>query len=185
MDVTTVADDLVVMHDGATVHRFEDLRPASAHIFYGTAVRTLAPPPGELLARFATVNDVHFGEVECGMIEGVDGGPVMRAVEGAPPYPVTMNAGAVAEIEAIAPDAVIVKGDLTSTGAPHEYDQFVSTYEPVFADRLDFTGLWIDHNCRPLQPAPADLLHLAHLPPHSPPQGHTPNILAPPREGIP
>ena len=31
-------------------------------------VTTLAQPAGALLATFATVNDVHFGEVECGRL---------------------------------------------------------------------------------------------------------------------
>src|SRR6516164_6146262 len=31
-----------------------------------TRVRTLAQPPGRLVATIATANDVHFGEVECG-----------------------------------------------------------------------------------------------------------------------
>ena len=34
----------------------------------GRRSRTLAQPPGALLATFATVNDVHFGETECGRI---------------------------------------------------------------------------------------------------------------------
>ena len=40
----------------------------------GFSFRTL-PAPGELLATFATVNDVHFGETECGVIDGSDLGP--------------------------------------------------------------------------------------------------------------
>lgn len=134
--MTTVADDMIVLHDGTEVRRFEGLRPATAHILGGVAVRTLVRPPGELLARFATVNDVHFGELECGMIEGVDGGPVMRPADGEPPYPVTMNHGAVAEIRAIDPAVVIAKGDLTSSGTPNEYEQFLATYAATFGDRL-------------------------------------------------
>ena len=41
----------------------------------GFAFRTLPRPPGELLATFATVNDVHFGEDECGLIDGSTSGP--------------------------------------------------------------------------------------------------------------
>ena len=37
-----------------------------------TVVRTLPRPGGELLCRFATVNDVHFGETQCGIIEGLE-----------------------------------------------------------------------------------------------------------------
>ncbi len=41
-------------------------------------VRTLARPPGRLLATVGTVNDVHFGEVECGRLgEGEQLGPLL------------------------------------------------------------------------------------------------------------
>ena len=40
------------------------------------AFTTLPRPAGELRCRFATVNDVHFGEVEAGRIGGSDLGPI-------------------------------------------------------------------------------------------------------------
>ena len=62
---------------------------------------TLARPPGALLATFATVNDVHFGEVECGRLGTPEElGPILSAAPGAEPYPNVMNGGAIAEIEA-------------------------------------------------------------------------------------
>ena len=71
-------------------------------------------PPGRLLATIATVNDVHFGEVECGKLGTPEElGPVFTAEPGEPPYPEVMNAGAIDEIDALDPDAVVVKGDLT------------------------------------------------------------------------
>lgn len=133
MELTTVADDEVVVHDGPAVHRHEGLWPDTTYSFGGTEVRTL-PAPGELLCRFATVNDVHFGEVEAGLIEGVET-PVMRVPDGAEPYPEVMNRGAVAEMAAIDPAAVLVKGDLTSDGLDEEYARFREVYE-VFGDRL-------------------------------------------------
>ena len=45
-------------------------------------VTTLVRPPGRLLARIATVNDVHFGEVECGRIDHHPEGPIMRREPG-------------------------------------------------------------------------------------------------------
>lgn len=95
------------------------------------AVRTLADPPGELLATFATVNDVHFGETVCGMIHNIpeeELGPWARVEPSEDPYPVTMNRAAVAEIEALSPDAVIAKGDLTCVGSDEEYQAFLDTY---------------------------------------------------------
>ena len=92
-------------------------------------VATLARPAGEQLATFATVNDVHFGEVECGRLgDGEQLGPILAAEPGAPPYPDVMNAGAIAEIEALEPDAVLVKGDLTNLGSDEEYQAFLEAY---------------------------------------------------------
>ena len=94
-------------------------------------VTTLERPAGALVATVATVNDVHFGEVECGRIGDVDPselGPVLRSQPGEPPYPQTMNRAAIAEIGELAPDAVVVKGDLTNLGTEDEYEQFLDAY---------------------------------------------------------
>jgi predicted phosphodiesterase len=136
MELTTVGDDVAVVHDGTDVRRYEGLEPDTVHELDGFAFRTLARPGGELLCRFATVNDVHFGETVCGMIEGLDMGPIFSSAEGEPPYPETMNAGAIAEISGIDPEVVVVKGDLTSNGTREEYDDFLRFYGPAFGDRL-------------------------------------------------
>ncbi len=136
MDVTTVADDLVVIHDGLTVRRYDGLEPDSDHEFDGVAVRTLARPAGELLCRFTTVNDVHFGEVEAGRIDDLPEGPIRRAEPGAAPYPEVMNHAAAAEMAAIEPVAVIVKGDLTADGEQIEWDAFEACYRNAFGERL-------------------------------------------------
>jgi 3',5'-cyclic-AMP phosphodiesterase len=135
MDLTTVADDEAVVHDGTEVRRYDGLAPDSDHEIDGFTFRTLPRPPGELLARFTTVNDVHFGETECGIIEGLELGPTFSVGEGEDPYPQTMNQGAIAEMAAIDPDAVIVKGDLTAWGTVEEYDEFLAAYA-VFGERL-------------------------------------------------
>ena len=135
-DVTTVADDLVVLHHGSSAHRFDGLEPGRDYELAGVEVRTLERPPGELLCRFATVNDVHFGETECGRIDDHPGGPIQRVGPGAEPYPETMNRAAVREIAAIDPDAVFVKGDLTVDGRPEEFAAFEACYGEAFGDRL-------------------------------------------------
>ena len=66
---TTNADDLAIFHDGNVVERLEGLAPDREHEHRGRTFRTLRRPPGELLTRIATVNDVHFGETECGRID--------------------------------------------------------------------------------------------------------------------
>ena len=91
-DLTTVADDEVVFHlhcpdplaaDPGAVHLGPDevsgrpgpatrsspaSEPGATVVRHGIETRTLARPPGELLCRFATVNDAHFGETECGKL---------------------------------------------------------------------------------------------------------------------
>jgi Icc protein len=136
VDLTTVTDDMVVFHDGLEVHRFDGLRPDQDHDLLGHTVRTLPRPHGELLCRLATVNDVHFGEVEAGRIDDHEIGPIQRPQPGEPPFPETMNRAAVAEMVEADLAAVIVKGDLTSNGTDAEFEAFELCYRPAFGDRL-------------------------------------------------
>ncbi|MGZ6945165.1 MAG: metallophosphoesterase family protein [Acidimicrobiia bacterium] len=130
------------------VARFDGLQPGTEHPvtvegvmadeFLPATVRTLEVPAGRPLATIATTNDVHFGEVECGRLDGLmeeELGPVLRALPGEPPYPETMNRGAIAEIEALDPDAVLVKGDLTNLGTEEEYAAFLAAYGQL-GDRM-------------------------------------------------
>jgi Icc protein len=136
IELTTVADDEIVLFDGATKYAHTGLPPDTDHEFEGVAARTLPRPGGGLLARFATVNDVHFGETECGVMEGFELGPVFSVEPGEEPYPEVMNRGAIEEIAAIDPDAVLVKGDLTARGIKEEYDAFLRAYGGAFGDTL-------------------------------------------------
>jgi Icc protein len=135
VELTTVADDEIVTHDGPVVRRYTELRPDTTVTVDGVEARTLARPPGALLARIATVNDVHFGEVECGRIDDSPLGPILRQDDGAEPYPDLMNAAAIAEIATVEPDHVVAKGDLTATGLPEEFAAFEHAYG-AFGDRL-------------------------------------------------
>ena len=136
LELTTVADDLVVCHDGLRVARFENLEPATEYDILGERVTTMARPSGELLCTIATVNDVHFGEVEAGRLGSSDLGPIQRVPAGATPYPEVMNQAAVVEIAAAEPAAVIVKGDITADGEDDEFAAFEACYRPPFGDRL-------------------------------------------------
>lgn len=138
VEVTTVANDEVTLHMGAQVRQFLDLSPSTTYNLDGHLVTTL-PAPGELLCRFATVNDVHFGEVEAGRIDGLES-PTYRVEPGAEPYPEMMNRYAVEEIAAIDPAAVLIKGDLTSTGSPIEYARCLEVYARAFGPRLAWTN---------------------------------------------
>ena len=137
MELTTVSDDHAVVFDGMAVRQYDGLLPDTEYEYDGVSFRTLPRPGGERLSTIATVNDVHFGEVKAGYIEGSpDAGPYFSVEEGEPPYPETMNSAAVDEIAAAAPELVVAKGDLTSDGLDAEYDAFLSCYEGAFGDRL-------------------------------------------------
>ena len=138
-EVATVADDEAVVFDGRMVRRFEGLEPDCEQSAGAVTVRTLPRPPGERLATVATVNDVHFGETRCGYLAGLALGPVLSAGPDADPYPQVMNGAAAAEIAALVPDAVVVKGDLTASGTVDEYGQFQRVYGGAFGDRLVVT----------------------------------------------
>ena len=136
IELSTVADDEAVLHDGPRVIRREGLAPDRDYDVEGVSFHTLPRPAGARLATVATVNDVHFGEQECGVVEGLEVGPILRSEPDETPYPEVMNRAAVAEITAIAPDAVVAKGDLTATGTRQEYQQFLDCYGPAFGERL-------------------------------------------------
>ncbi|MFZ4518409.1 MAG: metallophosphoesterase family protein [Microthrixaceae bacterium] len=133
-ELLTLADDEAVVWRGAEPTVFDGLTPDAEVDLDGHVVRTL-PRRGDLLARVATVNDVHFGETICGHIDGLEWA-TFSAEPGEPPYPETMNAGAVADITGWEPDAVVAKGDLTSNGTQEEYDRFLEVYGGAFGDRL-------------------------------------------------
>ena len=140
-ELSTVAQDCAVIHEGERVEYYDDLRPDTDYELGGFSFRTLAHPGGELLCRFATVNDVYFGETICGYIEGL-AAEVFAVEEDKEPYPSLMNRSAIAEIAAIRPALVIAKGDLTSEGLEHEYRDFLGQYRSAFGERL----IWIRGN---------------------------------------
>lgn len=134
-----MADDEVVCFDGPEVVHRRDLAAATATTINGLAVRTLPRPPGIRLATVATINDCHFGETACGVLQGLDVGPVLSVKEGEEPYPELMSRVAASEIMASQPDAVVAKGDLTARGTAEEYEAFEDCYRPVFGSRLVVT----------------------------------------------
>ncbi len=133
-EVTTVADDEVVVFRGPQAEVLRGLAPDTDVDLGHRSVRTL-PRRGERLATITTVNDVHFGETVCGHLDGADL-PTFSVAPGATPYPEVMSAGAVAAMRAVDPDVVVVKGDLTSNGTMQEYERFLEVYGGAFGDRL-------------------------------------------------
>jgi 3',5'-cyclic AMP phosphodiesterase CpdA len=69
----------------------------------------------------------------------LDLGPALQSEPGDEPYPTVMNRAAVAEIAALAPDLVVAKGDLTSSGLAQEYAEFDALYRGAFGNRLMVT----------------------------------------------
>jgi 3',5'-cyclic AMP phosphodiesterase CpdA len=135
-ELSTVADDEAVVHVGADVRRYSGLQPGTTYDLGGVAATTLPRPLGERLATIATVNDVHFGELECGHVDGLDVGATFAVEPGEQPYPELMNRAAVAEMDAIHPDAVVVKGDLTAAGTVEEYADFLACWASAFGERM-------------------------------------------------
>jgi 3',5'-cyclic-AMP phosphodiesterase len=116
-------------HDGVRV--IDGLDPDTPYTIDEVTVRTL-PSPGTVRSRFVTMNDVHFGEFECGKFQGQ---PAQFVADPKDPYPLVMNRAVVAEALALQPDLCVVKGDLTNEGLADEEALFRSTYAP-FGGRL-------------------------------------------------
>jgi 3',5'-cyclic-AMP phosphodiesterase len=82
---------------------------------------TLPTPPGRLLCRFATINDIHIGDRRFGGLNN------MEDVWPLPPdwetYSLRCARAAINEALAWGTEALIVKGDLTSNGEPVEFSE--------------------------------------------------------------
>ena len=126
-ELTTVADDEAVVHDGVTVRVHADLAPDTAYELDGFSFRTL-PRPGKPLARFATVNDVHFGETECGS-SPVGTSARSTAAPGAAPTRGD-EPGAVADIAAVEP-TVGSRATSPARGTVEEYQAFLDCWAPA------------------------------------------------------
>jgi Icc protein len=97
----------------------EGLEPGTSYdvVVGGSLVATAitpVPPPGRVLARFATVNDCHIGERRFGPTG------LLHERGALPAYPVQALRAAIQEIEAWGADALIAKGDITQKSKPAE-----------------------------------------------------------------
>ncbi|HEX2849512.1 MAG TPA: metallophosphoesterase [Acidimicrobiales bacterium] len=86
-------------------------RPARVASF-----RTLAPPPGRLLARIATISDMHLGEPGFGVFPRID-----DPRTGRDRYPYRSTTAAIREAAAWGADTLVVKGDITWSGRPGQW----------------------------------------------------------------
>jgi 3',5'-cyclic-AMP phosphodiesterase len=139
-ELTTVSTVSATFHSGTAVNVVDGLEPATRYEHHGIAYSTLPRPSGALRCRFATVNDVHFGETEAGRVGSSDIGPIQTVAPGAPPYPQVMNDAALDEL--LAADrvdpfaALFAKGDLTAAGTDVEFAAFEACYGTPFDGRL-------------------------------------------------
>lgn len=133
-ELVSVAPDAAELFVEGRVVRLGGLSPAREYEFAGIAFRTMEDL-GEVRCVVATANDVHFGETVCGRIDGDGRFPGITAAPGEEPYPERMNRGVVADVEALGPDCVVVKGDLTDDGRDEEYDRFLEVWG-AFGSRL-------------------------------------------------
>lgn len=85
-------------------------------------ITTLAPPPGALTARFATISDTHLGDGAFGALSTiVDVIPLPPQLD---PYPERCARAAITEAAAWGSELIIAKGDLTRDSEPAEFKEF-------------------------------------------------------------
>ena len=84
-------------------------------------VATLPTPPGKLLYRFATINDLHLGEPAFGYRKTIE--DVYPLPDGWQPYTVRCARAALEEAMEWGASTIVVKGDLTKDGAPAEFHE--------------------------------------------------------------
>src|SRR5262245_22879420 len=148
---TRVGDHAVVTTGPYHVARVTGLEPEATYSLgvedaqhtplLPASVTTIARPAGAHLSTIATMNDVHFGETECGLLGTEEEiGPVFRTEPGENPYPEVMNRGAIAAARELDPDAIVVKGDLTDKGSEEEYDAFLRAYTQLGARMYHVRG---------------------------------------------
>ncbi|MCU1351831.1 MAG: hypothetical protein JWM05_1040 [Acidimicrobiales bacterium] len=81
--------------------------------------RTLASPPGAELTRVATISDLHLGSHRFGYFGSITEEPVPAV-----PHPERCTRAALDAVVAWGAERVVVKGDVTERGRPHEWRTF-------------------------------------------------------------
>jgi predicted phosphodiesterase len=110
--------------------------PVAPTKYFSGRARTLPAPRGKCVARFATLNDLHFGEPRFGGTllangdygEPAPGFPAVRESDGDVPYWQVMNEDAVADINSLGVDAVVIKGDIADMGRAHQFEFAARTF---------------------------------------------------------
>ena len=99
--------------------------------YFPERVRTLPAARANEVGRFATLNDLHFGEPKVGGVlddqmeygdEGLPGFPLIRDSDDDTPYWRYMNEDAIAEINAAGVDLAFIKGDIANNGLSWQFE---------------------------------------------------------------
>lgn len=114
----------------------EDAEPPEPGRHFSGEITTLPAPSGQLAAQFASMNDLHFGEMRIGgqLTEDHEYGPAapgFPVVDGTlteTPYATFMNQDAVAEINTLGVDLAIIKGDIADGGLPEQFETAAKTF---------------------------------------------------------
>ncbi|MHB1535116.1 MAG: metallophosphoesterase family protein [Acidimicrobiales bacterium] len=85
-----------------------------------TSFTTLAPPPGPLLARFATISDLHLGERGFGFAGRFE--DLVELPAGSEPYPLRAARAAITEAGEWGAELLVVKGDMTRDSSRGEFE---------------------------------------------------------------
>lgn len=110
--------------------------PPTESPYFPDRVTTLPEPTGRLVAQFASINDLHFGEAQMGgrLTEdheygpAAPGFPVVDGNDTETPYATFMNQDAVSEINDLEVDFAIVKGDIADGGLPEQFEIAAKTF---------------------------------------------------------
>ncbi len=118
---------------------------------------TLAPPPGEQLFRFATISDLHVGEIAFGFRNRMLERPVPDEA-----HPVRATRAALDALTAWGAELALVKGDLTHSGRTKDWDTIGRLLNRATVPIELLPGNH-DQYGAPGEPSPYDaLLHLGH-----------------------
>ncbi len=149
--------------EGTRVVRVDDLEPGRRYAlaleveadiraepdrYLPAGFETLPAPEAAQVAALATLNDLHFGEERVGgtLLANGDYGPVAEgfpevlAGETELPYWQFMNQDAVAEINAAAVDATVIKGDIADRGRPEQFAAAADCFAELAGPHHAFLG---------------------------------------------
>ena len=126
--------------DPGTLYRYELTTAGDSHSdqYSPGEAQTLAAPSSERVARFATMNDIHMGTDEVGLIDG-RGTPYAWPDPANPHYRFAAES-AVREINERGVDFVIVKGDLTSEFTSSQFEMARDVLDGLEAPYIPIRG---------------------------------------------